>query len=466
MNENNTNKTPSPEERGRPKMRIQKINKDGASAPKETKKPRVNIKEKLSRSVDSAKKEFKKRFDAYLDHRRETLNKNDVVFSERLTEEKKQTVVLAKGGIDKSFLICVLLLLIFGAIMSFSASSVYAQNKYDDSAYFFKRYILFTLMSIIVAVPAVLFMTPRLWKAAGIVIYCATVVLLLLVLVIGATRGGAQRWIIIGPITVQPSEIAKMALVMVLALYMSKHEKEITSTHQFGGSFIHGVLIPGCIIGLILVLVALEKHISGLIIIGMIGISVMFLGGTRMKWIFLIVGAVVVAACGLVLVSDYAQVRVNTWLNIDAADPRGEAWQTLQGMYAIGSGGFFGLGLGNSRQKFGYVSEPQNDFIFTIICEELGFLGALLVVGLFGFFVWRGFTIAAHAPNKFCSLVVYGLTFKTALQAALNIAVVTNAIPNTGIALPFFSSGGTALLIQIFEMAIILSISRFSVIKK
>ena len=141
-------------------------------------------------------------------------------------------------------------------------------------------------------------------------------------------------------------------------------------------------------------LVALEKHISGIIIIGMIGISVMFMGGTRWKWIALIVGTVILAACGLVLVSDYAQVRVNTWINIDSADPRGSAWQTLQGLYAIGSGGLFGKGLGNSLQKYGYVSEPQNDFIFTIICEELGFIGALLVVGLFCALIWRGFKIA------------------------------------------------------------------------
>ena len=192
----------------------------------------------------------------------------------------------------------------------------------------------------------------------------------------------------------------------------------------------------------------------------------MFMGGTHGKWIGLIIGVIALSGCGLVLVSEYAQARVNTWINIDTVDPRGEAWQTLQGLYAIGSGGMFGHGLGNSRQKYGYVSQPQNDFIFPIICEELGFFGALLVVGLFVFLVWRGFKIAAHAPNKYCSLVVYGLVFKTALQAALNIAVVTNSMPNTGVALPFFSSGGSALAIQIFEMAIILSISRYSTQKR
>ena len=412
------------------------------------------------------KEKTQKRLERYLEDRKEKLNRSDVIFSQSLTPEKKQETVLARGGIDTWFLVIVLLLLAFGAIMSFSASSVYAENRHGDSAYYLKRYIIFTVMTVIGSIPFVMFMTPQRWKGAGLIIYAAAIILLLLVLVIGAAGNGAQRWISIGPITFQPSEMAKLALVMVLALYMSKHEKEVTSVHQFGGSFKHGVLIPGAIIGVIIVLVALERHISGIIIIGMIGISVMFMGGTRWKWIALIVGAIILAACGLVLVSDYAQVRVNTWLNIDAADPRGPAWQTLQGLYAIGSGGLFGKGLGNSLQKYGYVSEPQNDFIFTIICEELGFVGALLVVGLFGALIWRGFKIASHAPNKFCALVVYGLIFKVAIQAALNIAVVTNSAPNTGVALPFFSAGGTALMIQIFEMAIILSISRYSTLKK
>ena len=198
----------------------------------------------------------------------------------------------------------------------------------------------------------------------------------------------------------------------------------------------------------------------------MIGIVVMFMGGTRLKHIFLIIGAIALAGVLLILVSDYAQERVTTWLFLEKADPLGSAWQTWQGLYAIGSGGLFGKGLGNSLQKFGYVSEPQNDFIFTIICEELGFFGALLVVTLFGLLVWRGFKIASKAPDKFSSLVVYGLTFKVALQTILNIAVVTNSMPNTGISLPFFSSGGTSLAVQIFEMGIILSISRYSMQKR
>jgi cell division protein FtsW len=192
----------------------------------------------------------------------------------------------------------------------------------------------------------------------------------------------------------------------------------------------------------------------------------MFIGGTDGKWMALIIIAGVIGVGAVLLVSDYAQERVMTWLFIEKADPLGSAWQTWQGLYAIGSGGLFGVGLGNSTQKYGYVSEPQNDFIFTIVCEELGFFGAMIVIGLFALLLWRGYKIAANAPDKFCSLVVYGLTTKIALQTILNIAVVTNSMPNTGIAFPFFSSGGTALMLQIFEMGIILSISRFSYVKK
>ena len=198
----------------------------------------------------------------------------------------------------------------------------------------------------------------------------------------------------------------------------------------------------------------------------MIGIAMMFMGGTRQKWIFVIICAIAAAGCLLILVSDYAQLRVNTWINIDEADPLGDAYQTLQGLYAIGSGGLFGVGLGNSRQKFGYIIEVQNDFVFTIICEELGFFGAALLIGLFALVVIRGFKIAARAPDKYSSLLVFGLIFKLALQVALNIAVVTNSMPNTGISLPFFSAGGTALALQIFEMGIVLSVSRFSTVKK
>ena len=247
---------------------------------------------------------------------------------------------------------------------------------------------------------------------------------------------------------------------MLLAKYMADHRDRIVGSKK--GTFRFGVLYPALLIGLILALVALEKHISGLMIIGTIGISVMFLGGTKLRWILSILGVIALAGTLLIVLFPYAQARVDTWIHIEEADPLGPAWQTLQGLMAIGSGGLFGRGFGMSRQKFGYVSQPQNDFIFTIVCEELGFFGALAVILLFALFVYRGFKIARSAPDTASSLIVYGLTFKVALQVIMNIAVVTNSMPNTGISLPFFSYGGTSLMLQIFEVGIILSISKFS----
>lgn len=375
--------------------------------------------------------------------------------------------VLVKGPIDTPFLLIVLTLAVFGAVMAYSASSVYAAQYHDDSAFYVKRHIFYLVLAFAVTAFFVIRARPWFWRLFGVGSYLVSVVLLLLVLVIGSSYdSGATRWIQVGPISVQPSEIAKIAVVMVIALVMTKYEKQIATRQKFGGQFRYGVLYPMCIFGFICVLVMLEHHLSGIIIIGLLGMVTMFLGGTDRKWFFIIFGVGTVAVLLVLLVSDYAQARVITWLNIDAVDPLGAAWQTLQGLYAIGSGGFFGVGLGNSRQKYGYVSQPQNDFIFTIICEELGFIGAVLVVVLFGLLVWRGFRIASKAPDKFTALVVYGLTAKVALQTLLNIAVVTNSMPNTGISLPFFSSGGTSLMLQIFEMGIILNISRFSYQKR
>ena len=390
--------------------------------------------------------------------------KQDVIFQEPLhevVEERKEAPV--KGLPDIPLIIITAMLVLFGCVMVYSASSVYAEQYHNDNTYFIAKHLVFLLLALAFTFIIVRFCTPKFWYDFGYVLFGLSVILLLLVLVIGSDLGsGAKRWLDFKIVTFQPSEIAKLALILTLARFMVTYEKKITSTYRFGGSFKYGVLFPGIFIFVLVALIALERHISGIMIIGMLGISMMFLGGTHLRWIFAIGGAVLFAGCFLILVSDYAQARVETWLFIDQADPLGSAWQTLQGLMAIGSGGLFGTGLGNSRQKFGYVSQPQNDFIFTIVCEELGFVGALLVVGLFVAFLWRCFYIARHAPDRFSALTVYGLGFKVALQAILNIAVVTNSMPNTGIALPFFSYGGTSLMLQIFEVGIILSISRYA----
>lgn len=395
--------------------------------------------------------------------------RRDPIFEEKTTLEPaapRRFTVLQCGNVDTTFLLIVLGLILFGVIMAYSASSIYSEQYVGESTYYIKRHLMFVLLSIAISVPFVLRARPWFWRFFGICAYGGAVLLLIAVLFIGQSEGDAQRWIQLGPITIQPSEIAKTGVVMTMALLMTKYEKQIMSEHRFGGNFKYGVLLPGACLGFIVLLVAAERHISGVMIICMIGAVVMLLGGTRMRWILLLGAAVVVMGTLLIAFSSYADTRMDIWLHIEDMDPLGEAWQTLQGLYAIGSGGLFGLGLGNSRQKFGYVSQPQNDFIFTIICEELGFFGAAAVLLLFGLLLWRGFKIAAAAPDKFCALTVYGLVFKTVLQALLNIAVVTNSMPNTGISLPFFSSGGTALAIQIFEMGIVLSISRYSHVEK
>jgi len=393
---------------------------------------------------------------------------HDVIFYEKLTEEKiDETAPLTKGGIDVWFLVWAIFLACFGAVMQYSASAVYAAKMYNgDSMHFLREYIILTIVAAIFTALFVIFARPWAWRVFAVGVYAISVVLLLLVIFIGVVGKGAQRWIPLGPITIQPSEIAKIAVVMILALYMSKYEKQINSTHKFGGNFKHGFLMPMVFIGILCGLIILQPHLSGTIIVGMLGFCVMFMAGTRLKWLGIFLG--IIAAVGVIFISffGYSMERVQIWLNIDKVDPLGAAWQTLQGLYAIGSGGFFGLGLGSSRQKYGYVAEAQNDFVFTIVCEELGFVGAFAVIFLFGMLIWRGIKIGQNAPDKFCSLVVWGLTMKIALQVLMNIAVVTNSMPNTGISLPFFSSGGSALMLQIFEIGIILSISRFSTQKK
>jgi cell division protein FtsW len=392
---------------------------------------------------------------------------NDAVYYEKLNAKKPDIAQpLQKGSVDMWFLLWAMILLCFGIVMCYSAGVVDAIESYDDPLHYLVRNVLLSIVAIGGTSLFVLFARPWFWRRFSVFIYILSVILLIIVLFWGRVGGGAERWIPVGPITVQPSEVAKLAVVMLLALYLEKHEKQVNSLQKFGGHFKHGFLIPMFIIGLLCLFIIFQPHISGVMIVGILGLGVMFMGGTRLRWLFLLLGCIGVAFIVLINVSSYAQARMDIWLKIDEMDALGDAWQTLQGLNAIGSGGFFGLGLGASRQKYGYVPEPQNDFIFTIICEELGFVGAFGLVFLFALLIWRGIKIGQNAPDKFSALVVWGLTFKIALQVAMNIAVVTNMMPNTGISLPFFSAGGSALVMQIFEVGIILSISRFSTQKK
>ncbi|MBQ7172402.1 MAG: rod shape-determining protein RodA [Clostridia bacterium] len=414
---------------------------------------------------------------------------------ERRVEGEGREVLLARRGIDPVYFILVLVLLLFGGIMVFSASYADAQTRFGDSFYFAKKQFLFVGLAMIV-MPVVAAFPYRIFYRFAYLAYLFTVGMLALVLVIGFASGGAQRWFSVGPISVQPSEIAKVTLVFALARYSSDHrdrvldrspvERRYRRPRRAGllpalGSSLYNVFVAAprvfvtymwrgigpqlCLLGVIDVLVAAEKHISGLVIITSLAMIVMYYAGTRLSCLATVAGAGVAGVALLIANFSYATQRVNVWLHPEDYKLEG-GWQTIQGGFAIGSGGLFGLGLGNSRLKYSYVSMPQNDFVFTIVCEELGFIGAVTVVALFAALVARGFYIAKKAPDTFSSAVAFGISAHIAIQVLLNIAVVTNLIPNTGISLPFFSYGGSSLLVLAAEMGVMLSISRYSYIRK
>ena len=370
----------------------------------------------------------------------------------------------SQGGLDRILLVVVLLLVCFGSVMVFSASYAHAESRFNDSLYFVKRQIIWVVAGITVMVITSL-IDPSFYKTIARAAYAVTLVMLLLVPFIGEDMGGARRWFVIGPISIQPSEVAKLTLVLILAWFFSEYYEKATDYGNRYNSLKYGIILPLAMIGGVCGLVALEKHLSGLIILGAIGIIIMFIAGSQLKYLGALTGVGILGVGAMAIFTDYTKRRIDIWLNPEAY-PLDGGWQTIHGMMAIGSGGIFGLGLGNSRLKYSYVSQPQNDFIFTIACEELGLIGALAILSLFALFVWRGFLIAFKNDDIFCKLTAIGITSKVALQVLLNVAVVTNTIPNTGISLPFFSYGGSSLVMLLAEMGILLSISRSSKIKK
>lgn len=368
------------------------------------------------------------------------------------------------GSIDIVFLLILLLIIGAGTVMSFSASYAYSQKKYDSSYSLLVSHMTNLAFAFILFLGAT-FSPPEIYKGVTYFITAISVILLVLVLFIGVVRNGAKRWIQppIGPMF-QPSEIAKLAIVMLLALLLSQYCKKVTGK-KIGESFVFGFLIPSSILAVYMGLLFFENHYSAIIIFFSITVIMMTLGGSRKLWIALLLIVAMLGIGYLIMNSSYARERISIWRD-PWKDEKNKGWQTIQGLYAIASGGFFGVGLGNSIQKYGYVSEPQNDFVFTIVCEELGFVGAFAIILLFVFLVIRGFHIAKNSPNRYTYLLVMGIMVKLALQVGFNIAVVTKLFPNTGISLPFFSSGGTQLVLQMIEMGLVLSISRYSYVKK
>ena len=355
--------------------------------------------------------------------------------------------------VDIPFLILVLALLVVGLVMLYSAS--FAQSEYDTGYEISTKYLQ---KQAVCAVLGLLCMwgfsriPANFWMKFAWPVYVTSILLLLSVLVMGESVNGARRWINSAGIQFQPSEIAKFAMIVLFARL----------TRLFGAEakdFRHGVLGFALALLGILVPLALEKHLSAIMLMGMVGVTMMFVAGTRLKWLGAGAAAAVVFVVIYVTFMGYAGDRITAWLHPER-DPGDTGYQILQSLYAIGSGGLFGLGLGKSRQKYLYLPFQYNDYIFAVICEELGLIGALLIIALFAAMICRGYWIALRARDRFSTVLAAGLVTLIAVQTALNLGVVTNLLPSTGIALPFFSYGGTALAVNLGEMGVVLSISR------
>ena len=358
-----------------------------------------------------------------------------------------------ENSVDPVFLILVLVLLALGLVMLWSAS--YAQSRYDSSNATSTRYLQKQAVCAILGLGCMgafsRIRTDR-WHRYAWHIYAVAIALLLAVLVVGKNVNGAKRWISIAGIQFQPSEIAKFAVILVFArlsrAYGPRTEEFRCGVLGFGAALM-GILVP----------LALEKHLSAIMLTGMVAVVMMFLSGTRMKYLLMGAAGAVLFVGVYITFMGYAGDRVTAWLD-PASDPSDTGYQILQSLYAIGSGGVFGLGFGRGKQKYLYLPFQYNDYIFAIVCEELGLFGALGIMALFAALILRGYRIALGASDRFSSMLAAGLTTLLAVQTVLNLCVVTNLLPSTGIALPFFSYGGTALAVNLGEMGIILAVSR------
>ena len=370
-------------------------------------------------------------------------------------KENRPDGALRRGEqVDLPFLILVLLLLTVGLIMLYSAS--FAQSEYDTGYISSTRYFQKQAVCAAIGLAAFLFFSripARAWFRLAWPMYALSIVLLLSVLAVGEEVNGARRWINVAGLQFQPSEIAKFTLILLFARL----------TRSFGSDakkFRFGVLGFGAALLGILVPLALEKHLSAIMLMGMVAVVMMFVAGTRARWLLAGAGAAVVFVAVYVSVMGYAGDRITAWLHPES-DPGDTGYQILQSLYAIGSGGLFGLGFGKSRQKYLYLPFQYNDYIFAVICEELGFVGALTIIALFCALILRGYWIALRARDRFSTVLAAGLVTLIAVQTVLNLCVVTNLLPSTGISLPFFSYGGTALAVNLGEMGIVAHISRF-----
>ncbi len=365
-------------------------------------------------------------------------------------------------GLDLPFCLLILVLLAIGLVMMFSASFPVALYEYGDSYYYLKKQLVFILMGLAVMFFVSYFDYHLLHKLSPVILGVSYVALVVVLLIPSET--GVHRWIGIGGFGIQASEISKFALILFMAHWGSLYYDKMKS-------FKYGILPAMIIFVTTEFLLIREPHYSCMVIVAVLTILMMFISGIDIKWI-MILGCVLLVAILILWVTGlltYAMSRMEGWgqaLVYTTSKMWQDTWQTRNSIYAIGSGGLFGLGLGQSRQKYLYLPEPQNDFIFAVICEELGFVGALIILLIFALLVWRGIVLSLRVPDRFGKLLGVGLSAQIGLQVVLNILVITDWLPNTGISLPFFSYGGSSMLMLLFQMGIVLSISRSSNIEK
>lgn len=381
----------------------------------------------------------------------------------RASKEKtknKYHIFTQGGSMDATFLVVLFLILAIGLVMLFSASYADAYYWKDNSFHYISRQLIFAILGVIIMFAASK-IDYRIYKKFWKIILIISLLLLIFVFTQRSVNN-AKRWIFLpGGQSFQPSEIAKFALIVYFAKHMTDFQDKMK---KFGV----GILRPCLVLGVFSVLMILEPHLSGTMLLISLAVVMLIIGGVNLYQFF---GCALAGTVGLPFLIfllgkwDRMMVRVNYWLEPFSA-PRAEGYQVIQSLYAIGSGGLMGVGIGNSRQKYLYLPEPQNDFIFAVVCEEVGFIGAAFILILFALLVWRGFVIALRCKDRFGMLLACGLISQVGLQVILNVAVVTNTIPNTGISLPFFSYGGTSLLMLLAQMGVLLSISRESDIQK
>lgn len=377
----------------------------------------------------------------------------------RLEKVKTAPKQKLRGSLDMAFLIIILVLLCIGLVMLFSASYANAYYLMNNSLHYISKQLIFAIGGVI-AMMVISKIDYHILRPLALPIYVVSVVLLIIVLFMPPLNN-ARRWIPLPFGTFQPSELAKFAIIVLFASLITLNFSKMKT-------FQYGILPFGVALVPVVILMVLEPHLSGTVLILSLAAVMMFVGGTDVRWFIaaVLLGVAFIAAMILIPgLIEYAGTRVAIWMD-PFSDPRDEGFQIIQSLYAIGSGGLMGTGIGGSRQKYLYLPEPQNDFIFAIVCEELGFVGATIIILIFALLLWRGFAIAVRCPDRFGSLIAVGLTAQVGIQTLLNIAVVTNTIPNTGISLPFFSYGGTSLFMLLCQMGVILSISRQTSLEK